>query len=244
MQYQYEAVAYVEKDIAERLVKLLHFSEIPEAIMVFDNYNQSYEVQVDRSHYKKACDLVRVFKENEFDANYNEDSEFGSDGEYIETEEPEIGNYIKNSEKYKENFSSGITFLVCGIAGLIFLIFENLDIIDFLNSSGLSMILSNIVIGGLFIIFTGIGIFSLRYSKKLKLQAADEDEFTIGIMQWLRDTVPANAIECSYPENTPEEFRYFKRIEYINSALTSHYSALDEEYLLRVAEDYYAELFK
>jgi hypothetical protein len=128
-QYNYEAVAYVEEKIAHRLVKLLQFSDIPEAIMVFDSLNQSYEIQVDRTNYKKASDLVRIFKENEFDENYNEDSEFGNDDEFTEIIVPNTNTYTKTSDRYKDNLSSAYTFLLCGCAGLLLLILEDLNVI-------------------------------------------------------------------------------------------------------------------
>lgn len=241
--YEYEAVAYVEKEIAQRLIKLLHFSGIPDATMVYDPFNQNYEIQVDRSNYKKAADLVRIFKENEFDANYTEDSEFGSDEDYVEIEVPAVSAYTKTAERYKDNFSSGVTFLLCGFLGLLFLILENFGVIQLINSTGISKILSNVVIGGLFIAFIIIGVYSLRYSKELKKQSSDEELFTEKLLKWLRSSLKYETIESTYESGLPEELKYFKRIEVIKAFLEKGYSSLDEEYLLQIADDYYAELF-
>lgn len=239
----YEAVAYVEKEIAERLVKLLHFSDIPEAMMVFDSLNESYEVQVDRNNYKKAIDLIRVFKENEFDANYSEDSEFGSDDEYTEIVVPTTNTYTKTSERYKDNLSSAYTFLICGCGGVVILILEDFNIIKLFRMTGLSKTLLNIVIGGLFIGFIAIGIGSLRYSKVLKKQAAEEEEFTGKIMEWLHINLTKEAIENSYNTDIPEEAKYFRRVEIIKEKLEEMYSSLDEEYIIKVSDDYYGEIF-
>lgn len=241
--YQYEVIAYVEKEIAQRLVKLLHFSEIPEAIMVYDTFNHNYEVQVDRSNYKKASDLVRIFKENEFDANYSEDAEFGSDEEYIEVEVPIAGKYTKTVERYRDNLSSGVTFIICGLIGFIALILENIGVITVFSSAGTSRIISDIVLGALFAVFTGVGISSLRYSKKLKKQSESEEIFTEKLLEWLQSNLPIESIESTYSSEIPEEMKYFRRIEVIKDALSKNYSSLDEEYLIQIADDYYSKIF-
>ena len=238
----FESVAYVDKEIAQRLVKLLHFSEIPEAIMVFDSLNESYEVQVGRHNYKKATDLIRIFKENEFDANFTEDSEFGMEEE-DELIVPSTNTYVKTSERYKDNLSSAYTFLICGCGGLLILALEDLGIIKLWGMLGFSKILLNIVVGGLFVGFVVIGFSSLRYSKILKQQAAEEDEFTNELLDWLHKNLTIENIENSYDTNIPEEMKYFKRVELIRKKLEEMYATLDEEYLIKISDDYYYILF-
>ena len=240
---KFEPVAYVDKEIAQRLVKLLLFSEIPEAIMVFDSFNQSYEVQVSRNNYKKATDLIRIFKENEFDANYTEDSEFGKDEEYSEIIVPTTNTYIKASDRYKDNLSSAYTFLICGCFGLLILVLEDFGIIKLWGMLGTSKILLNVVVGGLFIGFIIIGISSLRYSRILKHQAAEEEVFTNELIEWLHANLTIENIESSYDTNIPEEMKYFKRVEIIRKKLEKMYSSLDEEYLIKISDDYYYTLF-
>ena len=238
----FESVAYVDKEIAQRLVKLLHFSEIPEAIMVFDSLNESYEVQVGRHNYKKATDLIRIFKENEFDANFTEDSEFGMEEE-DELIVPSTNTYVKTSERYKDNLSSAYTFLICGCGGLLILALEDLGIIKLWGMLGFSKILLNIVVGGLFVGFVVIGFSSLRYSKILKQQATEEDEFTSKLIEWLHSNLTIEDIEKSYNTNIPEEMKYFKRVELIRKKLEEMYATLDEEYLIKISDDYYYILF-
>ena len=239
----FEPVAYVDEEIAKRLVKLLLFSEIPEAIMVFDSLNQSYEVQVGRHNYKKAVDLIRIFKENEFDANYNEDSDFGTEEEYTEIIVPATNTYVKTSDRYKDNLSSAYTFLICGCFGLLILVLDDLGIIKLWGMSGISRILLNVVIGGLFLGFIIIGISSLRYSKTLKKQATEEEEFTTKLIAWLNVNLTIESIEDSYDTNIPEEMKYFRRVEIIKKKLEDSYSNLDEEYLVKISDDYYNNLF-
>jgi len=239
----FESVAYVDEEIAQRLIKLLHFSEIPEAIMVFDSLNESYEVQVSRNNYKKASDLIRIFKENEFNANYTEDSDFGIDEEYSDIIVPTTNTYVKTSERYKDNLSSAYTFLICGSFGLLILVLEDFGLIKLWGMLGDSKILLNVVVGGLFTGFIIIGIKSLRYSKILKQQASEEDEFTSKLIEWLHTNLTIESIETSYNTNIPEEMKYFKRVEIIREKLEEMYSTLDEEYLIKISDDYYYDLF-
>jgi len=239
----FESVAYVDEEIAQRLIKLLHFSEIPEAVMVFDSLNQSYEVQVSRNNYKKASDLIRIFKENEFDANYTEDSDFGVEEEYSDIIVPTTNTYVKTSDRYKDNLSSAYTFLICGCFGLLILVLDDFGIIKLWGMSGVSKILLNVVIGGLFIGFIIIGIKSLIYSKILKQQATEEDEFTSKLIEWLHANLTIENIENSYNTNIPEEMKYFKRVEIIREKLEEMYSTLDDEYLIKISDDYYYDLF-
>ena len=239
----FESVAYVDEEIAQRLIKLLHFSEIPEAIMVFDSLNESYEVQVSRNNYKKASDLIRIFKENEFNANYTEDSDFGIDEEYSDIIVPTTNTYVKTSERYKDNLSSAYTFLICGCFGLLILVLEDFGLIKLWGMLGDSKILLNVVVGGLFTGFIIIGIKSLRYSKILKQQASEEDEFTSKLIEWLHTNLTIESIETSYNTNIPEEMKYFKRVEIIREKLEEMYSTLDEDYLIKISDDYYYDLF-
>ena len=239
----YEPVAYVDEEIAQRLVKLLLFSEIPEAIMVYDSLNQNYEVQVNRHNYKKAVDLIRIFKEHEFDENYTEDSEFGTEEEYNDIMVPATNTYVKTSDRYKDNLSSAYTFLICGCGGLIILLLEDLGIIKLWGMLGISKILLNVVVGGLFIGFVIIGFSALRYSKILKQQATEEDEFTSKLIEWLHSNLTIEDIEKSYNTNIPEEMKYFRRVEIIRKKLEEMYSTLDEEFLVKISDDYYYDLF-
>ena len=103
--------------------------------------------------------------------------------------------YESTEDKYKDNLSSAITFLVCGAAGIIILILND----RLLHQQGSSnFILINIVLGLLFIGFIAIGFWSLKYSKNIKSKAAIESRDTDTILAWLKDNVSKDDIEASY----------------------------------------------
>ena len=94
-----------------------------------------------------------------------------------------------------------------------------------------------------FIGFIIIGFSSLRYSRILKKQAAEEDEFTSKLIEWLHTSLTIESIENSYDTNIPEEMKYFRRVEIIRKKLEEMYSTLDEEFLVKISDDYYYDLF-
>ena len=65
--------------------------------------------------------------------------------------------YESTEDKYKDNLSSAITFFVCGAAGIIILILNDIGILKLVVKGSSNFILINIVLGLLFIGFIAIG---------------------------------------------------------------------------------------
>ena len=61
--------------------------------------------------------------------------------------------YESTEDKYKDNLSSAITFFVCGAAGIIILILNDIGILKLVVKGSSNFILINIVLGLLFIGF-------------------------------------------------------------------------------------------
>ena len=59
--------------------------------------------------------------------------------------------YESTDDKYKDNLSSAITFFVCGAAGIIILILNDIGILKFVAKGSSNFILVNIVLGLLFV---------------------------------------------------------------------------------------------
>ena len=80
--------------------------------------------------------------------------------------------YESTEDKYKDNLSSAITFFVCGAAGIIILILNDIGILKLVVKGSSNFILINIVLGLLFIGFIAIGFWSLKTSRaRLLLKA-------------------------------------------------------------------------
>lgn len=154
-------------------------------------------------------------------------------------------NMYENSEdKYKDNLSSAITFFVCGAAGIIILILNDLGILKFVVKGSSNFILINIVLGLLFVGFIAIGFCSLKYSKNIKNKAAIENKDTDTILAWLNENVSRDDIESSYNNDIAEEMKYFNRSDYIKSAILKQFPETEDNLADTVADKYIDTLFE
>ena len=154
-------------------------------------------------------------------------------------------NMYENSEdKYKDNLSSAITFFVCGAAGIIILILNDLGILKFVVKGSSNFILINIVLGLLFVGFIAIGFWSLKYSKNIKNKAAIENKDTDTILALLNENVSRDDIESSYNNDIAEEMKYFNRSDYIKSAILKQFPETEDNLADTVADKYIDTLFE
>lgn len=154
-------------------------------------------------------------------------------------------NMYENSEdKYKDNLFSAITFFVCGAAGIIILILNDLGILKFVVKGSSNFILINIVLGLLFVGFIAIGFWSLKYSKNIKNKAAIENKDTDTILAWLNENVSRDDIESSYNNDIAEEMKYFNRSDYIKSAILKQFPETEDNLADTVADKYIDTLFE
>ena len=212
----YEAVAYLEKDKAERFSEFLKYSGIKDVNIVAEDSDGTYAVNTTHSDFEKAHNLFLVFSENELnDKSADEDS-----------------------DKYKDNLSSAITFFICGAAGLLIVLLNDLGVIKLVSKGSSSFIFSNIVLILVFVIFILIGVFSLKYSKKIKTSATKEEKDTKEMYEWLEKNVTTDEIEASYDNDIQEEMKYFSRIEYIKNLLAKEFPDAPETTVEAVGDKY------
>lgn len=151
--------------------------------------------------------------------------------------------YESSEDKYKDNLSSAITFFVCGAAGIIILILNDIGILKFVVKGSSNFILINIVLGLLFVGFIAIGFWSLKYSRNIKNKAAIENKDTEDILTWLTANVSKDDIEASYLDNIPEEMKYFNRSDYIKKAIRKNFPNINDDLSDTIADKYIDNLF-
>ena len=151
--------------------------------------------------------------------------------------------YESTDDKYKDNLSSAITFFVCGAAGIIILILNDIGILKFVTKGSSNFILVNVVLGLLFVGFIAIGFWSLKYSKKIKSNASIENEATDTIINWLNDNVTKEDIEGSYNNDIAEEMKYFSRSSYIKNEINKKYPDLNDDIVDSIADEYIEKIF-
>ena len=92
-----------------------------------------------------------------------------------------------------------------------------------------SFLFINIVLGLLFVGFIAIGVWSLKYSNKIKAKAETEDKKAANVLNWLEDNITKEDIENSYTGDIQEEMKYFNRTAYVKEQLTVQFTELSDE---------------
>lgn len=151
--------------------------------------------------------------------------------------------YESSTDKYKDNLSSAITFFVCGGIGIILMILNDVGIIKIIERSAPSFLFINIVLGLLFLGFIAIGVWSLKYSNKIKATAQKEDKKAIDVFNWLEDNVTMEDIENSYSDDIQEEMKYFNRTAYVKEQLAAQFAELSDDEAENFSEQFVEKIF-
>jgi Tetraspanin family. len=151
--------------------------------------------------------------------------------------------YESSTDKYKDNLSSAITFFVCGGIGIILMILNDIGIIKIVTKDAPSFLFINIVLGLLFVGFIAIGVWSLKYSNKIKAKAETEDKKAADVLNWLEDNITKEDIENSYTGDIQEEMKYFNRTAYVKEQLTVQFTELSDEEAENFSEQFVEKMF-
>ena len=143
--------------------------------------------------------------------------------------------YESSTDKYKDNLSSAITFFVCGGIGIILMILNDIGIIKIVTKDAPSFLFINIVLGLLFIGFIAIGVWSLKYSNKIKAKAETEDKKAADVLNWLEDNITKEQVQ--------EEMKYFNRTAYVKEQLTVQFTELSDEEAENFSEQFVEKMF-
>lgn len=165
-------------------------------------------------------------------------------------EDIEKPSFVRKYENYHEkadNFkSSAYTLITVGILGMIALILLYLDVLP-IHYYGAGKYLTCIVMGGLFIIFTVVGVKSFHSAKQYESLALHEDAMTENIKKWVLENVDAKKIMQNEKEKNPnmgEEMKYFFYFGALKKQVSQAFPEASEEYLDNLLEELYEQLFE
>lgn len=146
--------------------------------------------------------------------------------------------YVKKKDQYMDIYSSGITFLVVGIMGVLLLILNLLKIITIFNGS-----ISLIIMSILFLAFLVIGFSSLRKAKLVKSQIGEEEKVTSALNDWLRTHIGKEDLYENTDDISDLNERYLSMLEYMKDRLNHQFGELEDSYLDYIVEHFYDENF-
>lgn len=147
--------------------------------------------------------------------------------------------YIKKADEYKDVKTSGITFIIFGLIGILYLVLCRLEVIPLTyNEIVLILLLC------MFMSFVVYGFSSVIRSKKIKGQIAEEETLTSKIKLWLGENITDGIINNWKDGSVTEEENELIIISKINEELKANYPEIDKSYLEMVADEYFNENFQ
>ena len=255
------AILLTEKEeLAQRFQDFLKYSGIDGALLGFSEENNQYSVSVPASKQKEAKKLYTGFYlaetekaqeaaiakmlEKQMSEAENDSSEVVSEDD--NTSEDAICDlkkaasiYVKKEDKYNDLSSTGWTFLVFGIAGLIFTV---------LNILGYFSLFANPVsYTAAALLFLGciwVGVNSFRSAKKAKGEIAEENRVTDELKEWLENNISEDDLLSVQDDSVSEEINFLNKINFIKGAVTDHFGKVDEAFLDEITEEFYNNHFE
>lgn len=144
--------------------------------------------------------------------------------------------YMKKEEEYKDLKFSGLTFILFGVAGAVYLTLCKLEVIPIKYN-----LIVFICIAIMFAVFLVLGISSLVKSAKVKEQIPVEEETTREMKAWLQENLTDDIIEGWKDHKVSEAENDLLLMAHIRASLIKKYPDADVAYLEMISEEYYNE---
>ena len=150
------------------------------------------------------------------------------------------GVYQSQSDKASDYYSTGYTFLIIGIAVIIFTFLNLIGVISLFKGQVLSLIVF-FALGGA---ACGVGIGAFKRSKKAGAQVAAEEKLTADINSYMerhKDIMTEGHL--SGEDGTSEEILYLDRTAKMKQELEKVFGRLDDDYIDSLLDDFYNKNF-
>lgn len=144
--------------------------------------------------------------------------------------------YVSKEDKYLELKSSGYSFLVVSIIGIILLVLNIIKVISIFYG-----IFSYIILGAVFVLFLIIGITTLKNASQISLEIDAENAQTRAINNWLYENIGKCNLNKILDRESFEhdEAYYLKLMEKIKELVKKNFKGLDDNYIESIIEEYY-----
>lgn len=149
------------------------------------------------------------------------------------------GVYVKKSDVSKEMLSTAVTFIVFGVALMIFMLLNAFEVITLFANIPALVILGALAVGCLI-----VGLNAIGRAKRAGAQSVEEDKLTAMIDEWMETTFTEEFMQNADDPALSEELNYLRRSEAMKKALVEKYGELDDSYIDSVIEDFYNSHFE
>lgn len=225
-----------KEELAKRFYDFLEYSGITGSLLGFEEETGRYSVSVPASHQKEAKRLYTGFylTETEKETESTEENEEKAP----EPEKAVASVYVKKEEKYKDFSSTAWTFLIVGIAGLVFTL---LNILGYFSIFGnpVSYTVALILFLGCLLVSKS----SFQSAKTAKNQIAEENRFTKELKEWMEGHIRESDLLALQDEEVSEEINFLNQIAWIKKTITDQFGPIDEAFLDEITEEFYNKHF-
>ncbi len=153
---------------------------------------------------------------------------------------PSTGSYVSMAEKKSDLFSTLVVFSIFGVAGLIVLALELLNIISFMNTMMLIMLGAIVCIGIPVVLVT-----TYRSYKKTLVLLTEEEKLTSALNDWMEKVFTKEAVHRLLyslrinDPGMPEEQLYILLSQAMKQRVCDQFGELDDAYLDYIVDNYY-----
>lgn len=254
-----------EKETMERFFEFLKYSSIETANIEYKEEESIWSVFVAEEELKEAKKLYQGFYTGELEqmtqqtaSNTEEESESAITDHFdttdklkkeadeyallektkkLRTDASDV--YVSKADKYQDLRSSGFTFLIFGILGLVFVSANVLEFLSLLNGP-----LPQIVFAVMFLGFILVGVNCFKRAKVAKSQIAEEEALTKALNDWLEENITESYLSEINDHMVSEEINYLNKIDAIKTRITDVFGEMNDSYLDHIIEAYYNEHFQ
>jgi len=251
-----------DEAVADEIVDFLLYSKVEDVKKEPKEDASGFQIRVPQKAVKKAERLIKGYllakEEEKENASENAETEnFGSipmeeetnsTEEHLFSEEIEETEellytagkkeYVRMKDKYRDIKFSGITFIIFGLLGAVYLLLTKLEIIPISYNIFVFCVLS--VLFAAFIIW---GIVSCFKSLKYKRLIPEEEEKTLEINQWLTEHLTKEMIGKWSDSNASAGENDLLIAAHIRTLLTKEFPSEPVGFLELIADEYYEEHF-
>lgn len=243
-----------DEKTAEEILEFLAYSKVDGAVKEVLPDKKGYQILVPEKAAKKAEKIVKGYlhaKEEEKDeqrqAGREKDTSLKENPLLVEevdedTEDLLYANekkeYEKNADKYNDLKFSGITFIIFGVLGIIYLILTKMNVIPITYNTFVFC-----VIAALFCAFLIAGAVSLNKAEKVKALIPEEEEKIAEIKDWMRENIKKEDLEKQADASVSASENDLLLTAHIQTILMEQYPEEGESFLEMLADEYYEENF-
>ncbi|MCI8306818.1 MAG: hypothetical protein HFH14_02090 [Lachnospiraceae bacterium] len=208
---------------------------MPDSIIDSEDYDasESWNANVGDNDYTDGSG-----EDNSYTKLQNEEiQKINAKQEFEEIKKAPSTTYVRKSDRAKEYRFSSYSCLLCGAAGIIFILLNMFGILNIV-----AVTFTQYVLLFVFAAFSIGGIALYFNSKSIESEAGDEESLEKSVVEWLNLNVTEAYLSNIHDDDTPEEVNYFKYCEVIKDALSKEFTdapasmldALIDEHLSKI----------